>query len=54
MRAKRNESDDPKRGMIETPEGEHKYFERYPDDTRLTLEEVMERSREKAKVLVSK
>lgn len=52
MKAKQNKTDKLKRGMVEASEEEQRYFESYPDDTRLTLKEVMERSREKAKVLV--
>ncbi|GAB3953817.1 hypothetical protein GCM10028805_38300 [Spirosoma harenae] len=52
MKAKGNKSDKPKRVMVEASEEEQKYFESYPDTTRLTLKEVLERSREKNKVLV--
>ena len=52
MKAKENKTDKPKRGMVEASEEEQKYFESYPDKTRLTLKEVLDNSREKSKLLV--
>lgn len=51
MHSKRNKSE---KGMVEASEQEQKHFESYPDTKRLTLKEVMERSREKSKELVTK
>lgn len=49
MQTKRN-----KKGITETSQEEQKYFESYPTTTRLTLKQVLERSRkaEQAKELV--
>lgn len=51
MRSKQNKPD---KGMVEASEQEQKYFESHPDTMRLTLKEVMERSRKKSKELVTK
>ncbi|MCK8495839.1 hypothetical protein M0L20_28495 [Spirosoma sp. RP8] len=50
MQTKRN-----KKGMVEASEEQQKHFDSYPDTKRLTLKEILERSRqqEKPKELVN-
>ncbi|GAB3715800.1 hypothetical protein GCM10027592_56520 [Spirosoma flavus] len=52
MQTKPTKSDNPKRGMAEASEMEQTYFESHPDGKRVTLQEVLERSKAKANVLV--